>query len=110
VPDQRLHPQVDQRVRGHAELGDPVAADPGAEVARGHPRAPQVEPLPRVLLRVAHDALEHRRAGDVDRPEARVLERVSRLAQHAGAHPQAPQGLLAVAEGLVDELDVGHGL
>jgi len=28
--------------------------------------------------------------------------------QHARAHPQPPQGLLAVAEGLVDELDLSH--
>jgi hypothetical protein len=71
-------------------------------------RTERVEPRPRVLLAEPHEHLEDRAAGEVDDAVARAVDRLGDGQDLPGAHAHPPVALLAVAQGLVDELDAGH--
>ena len=72
----------------------------------GHRLADQPDPLPRVLAVEAHRDRHVRARGEVERVVADPVER-RRDRQHVGRRQpgRAPQALVAVASGRVDELD-----
>ena len=85
-----------------------VGAGAGAQGRVGQRGADRVEALPRVLLAEADHHLEDRAAGEVDDAVAGAVDRVGDREDLAGAHPHPPVALLAVAQGLVDDLDPRH--
>src|SRR5581483_5513046 len=66
----------------------------------------EVGARPGVVVEGPQQHLEHAGAGEVDDLEARPVEVGECRRGLEGPHPQAPQALLPVAEGLVDEVDV----
>ena len=105
---QRADPQVHQRIGSEPELGDAVAAAPCSQSRGGHPRTPQIEAVPRILAVVAHHAFEDRAAGEVDDAVPGLVDVLRYCGEVRDLHPHAPEALLPISQGLVDDLDLSH--
>src|SRR6185437_14700087 len=108
VLGERADPQLDDRVGGDAHAHHAVAPRARSQNGVGERRSDGVEPLPRVLAVVSDLHLERRAAGEVHHAVARAVDRVGDRQHLARAQAHAPEALLAVAQGLVDELDARH--
>ncbi|MEZ5076701.1 MAG: hypothetical protein R2725_04595 [Solirubrobacterales bacterium] len=108
VLDQGLDPEVEHRVRDEAEAAGGDRPHPGPVDDVGRALDQVVECRPGVVAGLPQHHHEEGGAGQVDDPEAGAVEVGQGRGRLVGAHPHPPEALGAVAQGLVDELDVGH--
>ena len=102
------YPQVHQRVGRHRHGDDAVATQPSTHAHVGHGLHDQVQSLPGIFVGVAHHDFEHGTADVIDDGITGFVHQWRDGQRHAGLHAHAPQALLAVAQGLVDDFDMGH--
>ena len=105
---QGREPQLDHRIGCDRHPHDPVRSHAGAQRRARQGRPHRVEPRPRVNAPEAHEHLEVRAAGDVDRVVAGRIDQVRHGEHVARLHAHPPVALLTVPQRLVDVADLRH--
>ena len=101
-------PQLDHRIGCDRHSHDPVRPHARAQRRARQGRPHRVEPRPRVDAPEAHQHLEVRAAGNVDRVVSGRIDQIRHGEHVARLHAHPPVALLAVPQRLVDVADLRH--